>query len=133
MLKPLFHQPAGPSEIFSIGQYKHGTTAAVICQMCGTSHPELPLSADGYRTFTFLGYYGVLECCGVVVDRLFQEWGSTFTDKIFKQFQEQLLAPEFGLMRIQLKDVAAAWNRAAAKAEAESAEYGVSLRGISGR
>ena len=118
--RSLFEKPAGGSELFSIGNTSHGTTSDIVCELCGTLHPELHPNDDGYRTFTLFGRTGLLECCGSVMDGLYHEWGATFTSRRLTEFQQSPLDREFGLLRIELQDAISCWARMAKKTASEA-------------
>lgn len=120
-LGKLFRRPAGGSELFSIGNTSHGTTSAIVCELCGTLHPERHPNDDSYRTFTLFGRMGVLECCGSVMDGLYREWGQTFTSRRLDEFRQSPLDRKFGLLRIELQNAINRWARMAEKATSEAA------------
>lgn len=120
--RSLFQKPVGGSELFSIGNTSHGTTSGIICELCGTSHPERHPNDDTYRTFTLFGRTGVLECCGAIVDRLYREWDQTFTSRRLAEFRGAPLNREFGLLRIELRDAIVCWARVAEQAAREATD-----------
>ncbi len=80
-MKSVVKKPVGPSERH--WNNTHTGTSEAICEWCGTSHPE---SDRGYTLLDVLDRQVVLECCGAVVDKLYDEWGPEFTRQSLEDF-----------------------------------------------
>ena len=107
--KPIFKHPVGPSDCGS-SRYRWnnlsmGTTRSVICELCGTTHPELPENSDGYILGSFLGMQVVEECCGKVLDIVYKESGEEFTREFLYEFARNPLDPYFGVFLLELESV----------------------------
>jgi len=100
-MKPLFEKPVGPGK-------KHwgciGTTSEVVCEICGTVHEELPEDACSYAIFNFLGYQVVGECCGALLDKIFEEIGDDCCTFFIEDFAEDPMDPRFLMLRFILPD-----------------------------
>lgn len=97
----LIQGPFGPSK--RMWNNRHCGTNEADCELCGTSHPELP-GIETYTVDTFLGSQIVEECCGSVFDQLYEEIGEEFAIAFLKDFRKNPLDPKFGELRIVLED-----------------------------
>lgn len=111
----LLRRPAGPSELFPLGNNHHGTNEAIGCGLCGTIHPKTHPDEPIYHTFTFLGKSGVVECCGVVVDRLYRDWSEEFTEERLRYFGTDPLSDYFASLRDAIQKAAKDWGEAVTK------------------
>lgn len=113
-----FKKPYGPSKVFSIGNTAHSTDGPILCGLCGS---RFPLRRDeSYRTFSLFGKWGVLECCGKIMDELFYEWSDTFEEEVFTRFRESPLDDRFYMLRHRMTNAAPAWIQAAGKMAEEA-------------
>lgn len=99
-----------------------GTTSAITC-ICGTKHPELPENADSLMVSQFLGAEVVEECCGAVLDIVYQESGEIFATRFLEEFAENPSDPRFAVFRLELKG-------SIADAVRKLSEVGAELQGI---
>jgi|GEM_PF-2488146 len=81
--KPLMREPVGPSKLgHGFGTYWNnqggGTTRAVVCEICGTLHPGLHENEISRTISNFLDYQVVEECCGAIIDFVYEELGENF-------------------------------------------------------
>ena len=123
----LFAVPFGESEKFPMGNRMHSTQEAIQCGLCGTKHSKHPADDWSYHTFTFLGRQGVVECCGGIVDVVFGEWGSEFTERKLEEFTENPYRAIFYTLRSSIKDAVSAWSIKARKQLGEVREVAASL------
>ena len=125
--RPFFTKPAGGSELFSIGNTSHGTTSAIVCELCDTSHPERHPNDDTYLTFKLFGRTGILECCGSVMDGLYREWGGKFMEHTLDEFGRSPLDPKFGFLRFYIQNAVKKWQQAAVAAAEQSHEVAAAV------
>jgi len=108
MKKPLVKEPLGSSKLghgFGTDWNNRGigTLAAVTCEICGTQHPELDQN-EGSRTISaFLDYQVVEECCGAIIDRVYQESGEQFAIAFIEEFANNPTASEFYILLETIK------------------------------
>jgi hypothetical protein len=106
-LKPLFKHPIGASadcSAHSNGNSKQ-MESLITCQLCGTKDLKgEDESENPAYYFHFLGYKGVLQCCGRVIDILYQQWGLQFFQKTLTAFQKEPLSCDNYVIRMLLKD-----------------------------
>src|SRR3989338_6281775 len=116
--KWFFRKPVGDSEVMQRGNLSTRTTSAITCGLCGTCHPELNHSDDGYTTFRFLGREAVMECCGKVVDVVYREWKEEFAQHYLEaEFASDPLANKYYAIRSIILRVSLLWR---AKADKQS-------------
>ena len=101
--KPIFKKPFGGSDALWHNQ-NMGTTRSVLCEICGTSHPELPDGADSYYLSQFLGRQMIDECCGGVLDVIFEESGRTFALAYIKQCAEDPTSSQFSELLFMINE-----------------------------
>jgi hypothetical protein len=104
ILKPLFKRPYGASET------KHSfapsaTEGPILCELCGTEHPDRSTENYSYTWGTIFGRQYVEECCGKFVEDLYKKFGDVFAEAFLKDFAENPTAIEFGLLRDMLPDI----------------------------
>lgn len=103
----IFNKPAGPSEIkpgrFGWHNQIVGTTRALICELCGTHHPERELGEE-VTIGLFLGLQYIDLCCGRAVDQLYEEFGEVFVLQYLKEFADDPTGPEFTVFVAVLKE-----------------------------
>jgi hypothetical protein len=104
MARRLFKKPFGPSErkwnILSLG-----TTKAVTCELCGTKWPALKEHEDGYTLFRFLGIRGVEQCCGHVLDIIYEEAGEEIAIAFSRDSAKEPDNPKFHIFRKVLSEI----------------------------
>lgn len=64
-----------------------GTTSGVLCELCGKEWPESE-SGESYTIGLFLGKQYVEECCGKLIDNLYDIFGDLFTLAFLEDFAE---------------------------------------------
>jgi len=100
----LFKQPAGASSRH-LG-VETWTSRAVLCELCGKEWPKKSGRSDeSYRLGYFLGLQFVDECCGAVLDILYEEFAETFIETFLKDFSENPLDPRFGFLLFDLSGI----------------------------
>lgn len=103
MMKPIFKKPFGPSER---NWSSFGTTRAVTCELCGTDHPELDETGEqSHHLLDFLGRQCVEECCGRIVDMIYDEWGDEFAKAFLYEFAQNPGDKKFADLRWTLGSV----------------------------
>jgi hypothetical protein len=96
-LKPkLFSEPIGPSR--GLQWAKNTTPAELICEPCGKLHSEREVD-DNLGTAWVLGYQVVIECCGRMVDTLYEQFGDDFTRRKLTDLSENPTGAEHTLLR----------------------------------
>lgn len=111
MKEPLVTKPFGPTEDGPHYYYGYqiwnldcsGTSGGVTCEICGTDLPELV--DESYHLFTFFGRQGVEECCGRIIDEMYQVAAREFTESYLHEFAENPADPAFVTLRTVLKEV----------------------------
>ncbi len=120
--KPLFPRPVGAgdeeNEFIRVGNTATSTTRAVTCELCGTNHPERDSADGGYILFTFLGLQGVMECCGKVIDVLYDEWHRLFFKATLAKFKNDPLSEEHYYFREAIHSTVREWKARAVAAVA---------------
>jgi len=104
MAKPLLDRPAGPS-VRAWCNASTSTTRAVTCEACGTSYPKLDVSENGRRLSVFLGRLIVDECCGALLDQVYDESGEQMAARFLKEFAKDPTNPRFGILVRVLDEV----------------------------
>jgi len=107
MLKPLFKQPLGASkQCFPEPDMPIEHSPQVItCQICGSEYLKVDNNGNSSNYyFHFLGYRGVLQCCGKLIDILYQQWGTEFFEKTLTAFQNDPLSCDNDGIRMLLED-----------------------------
>ncbi len=99
-MSPISEKPVGASD-YLWNNMNTGTLGPTICEWCGTG---LPARDGDYTTIEVLGLQVVLECCGDVVDTLYEEWGESFTTQLLKDFAKNALDPRFNLLLSSIRD-----------------------------
>jgi hypothetical protein len=102
---PLLKKPAGPSELNEkLGKYwsvMHiGTERSVICEICGTVHPK----GNTYTITSFLGFQLVKECCGALIDQIYEEFCEEFSTTFLAAFSEDPTSDKYNLFLYALKE-----------------------------
>lgn len=104
-IKPLFDKPYGPMENYRTN-LSMGTVGEALCEMCGTIHPEEPAGSDGHNLIEVLGRMVVMDCCGRLVDVLYEEWGETFTLAFIKEWKQNPLDTRYRFFTMILQEAA---------------------------
>ena len=99
--KPLFKKSFGASE-HKWNNLHTGTNGPTLCQLCGKEHPQN--DSESYTLIQVLGIQGVDQCCGKVVDILYDEWGEDFAIAFLKEFANNPLDPHFSFFFEMLKE-----------------------------
>lgn len=76
----------------------------LLCEICGTIHSEKSPDDVPHGFIEILGKQVVLECCGAILDNLFQQFGSTFTEIYFQKFSENPTGKRFRSLAYILGD-----------------------------
>lgn len=98
MSKPMVSKPFGPSELgkgfgTDWNNLHWGTDGPVTCEICGTEHPER--KDETYTLSQFLGRVIVEECCGAMLDLVYNESGHEFFQAFLEEFAENPTDPRF--------------------------------------
>lgn len=89
----IFKKPVGGSDHHWNNDHS-GTSRAVTCEICGTNHKELDFNTT--RTLdVFLGRQLVEDCCGKLIDVIYEEYKSVFFDRFLKEFIQNPLDNPF--------------------------------------
>jgi len=75
----------------------------VTCEWCGKIW-ELQDGTQGVVMCRFLGLDVIQECCGAVIDVVYQEWGEDFFRQKFEEFLGDPFAGEYGSIRFLIAD-----------------------------
>lgn len=130
MPKPILKKPAGPSKF---GQYagiywnnsSWGSDGPILCEICGTTHPEN--KEQSYIVSRFLGLQVVEDCCGGILDMVYQESAEVFALKLLDEFAEN---PTDFRFRIFLDSIKDAVNKVAKKLAEVSETVGEISRAV---
>ena|GEM_PF-2483440 len=112
-LKPLFKKPYGGSEY--LYNNRHMGTSSALCEVCGTQHDVGEESLESLTIDRFLGRQMVEQCCGGVLDLLYDESGEEFAIRFLKEFGQDPLDPRFLMFKTILEDVLAHIEKNAGK------------------
>ena len=109
MKKPLAKKPFGPSKLghgfgTDWNNQSMGTTGAVVCEICGTKHPEIDDSEPTRTISRFLDLQVVEECCGAIIDHAYRELGEQFAIAFVEELAENPTNYHFSLFLSCLKD-----------------------------
>ncbi len=96
----IVQKPAGPSERKWNNQ-SSSSDRDVLCEVCGTNASEDQSSIID----RFLGLQLVEECCGRLIDRLFEEFGEEFCLAFLEEFTENPTDPRFIILKMALKEM----------------------------
>lgn len=114
MSKPLVKKPVGPSKLGQYGVFWNnsawGTDGPITCEICGTTHPGD--KEQSYIMSRFLGRQVVEECCGGILDRVYQESAEVFALKLLSEFADN---PTDFRFHIFLDSIKSAMKKAAKK------------------
>ncbi|MFA5432507.1 MAG: hypothetical protein WC319_06495 [Candidatus Paceibacterota bacterium] len=88
----------------------HMGTCIVYCEVCGTLC-KTDSDAESLTVDQFLGRQIVEECCGGLLDLLFEESGEEFAIRFFKEFSKDPLNPRYAVFRITMDNGFAAMNK----------------------
>jgi len=107
MLKPLFKQPVGAAKqcFTDSDRPPEHVPQVIVCEICGSEY--LTTNNNGNSSnyyFHFLGYRGILQCCGKLIDILYQQWGTEFFEKTLTAFQEDPLSCDNDGIKMLLED-----------------------------
>lgn len=132
MSKPMVSKPFGPSELgkgfgTDWNNLHWGTDGPVTCEICGTEHPER--KDETYTLSQFLGRVIVEECCGAMLDLVYNESGEVFTRAFLEEFAENPTNPCFLLM---LDDIKSTLQKAGNKLAESKGKTEEALRLIEG-
>ena len=104
----LSNKPLGPSKLgngfgTNWNNSSWGTDGPILCEICGTNHPKR--TNETYIISKFLGYQVVEECCGAIIDRVYEESGEEFAIKFLEEFGENPTSPRFHILLATLNKV----------------------------
>lgn len=104
-LKPLFKNPVGASEHCSeLSTVSENAPEVISCQLCGTKYLKYEDDHnDSDYYFHFLGYLGIKQCCGKLIDILYQQWGVEFFERRLSDFEKEPRSCNNHYMRLQLE------------------------------
>jgi hypothetical protein len=113
MLKPLFKQPVGASKqcFTEPDEPPEETPQVIVCEICGSE--SLKTDSNGNSSndyFHFLGYRGVLQCCGKLIDILYQQWGKEFFERTLSDFKNNPRSCDNHFIRAHLEDTLRLWK-----------------------
>ncbi len=106
--RPILRRPAGAGAIpkSSMGWGVFGTTRdGILCELCGTVWPGDPSGEESIYIGNILGLQFVDECCGRLVDLLYEEFGSAFAIRHLQEFADNPGGSEFGYLRWVISDL----------------------------
>lgn len=108
MKKPLLKKPLGPSKLghgfgTDWNNQSIGTTGAVVCEICGTEHPEIDDSEISRTISRFLDYQVVEECCGAILDRVYRESGEQFAIAFVEEFADNPADSKYHILLVVIK------------------------------
>ncbi len=113
MLKPLFKHPIGASKQYppDLDMSSEHAPQVITCEICGSKYlkNENDSNNSDYY-FHFLGYRGILQCCGKLIDILYQQWSMEFFQKTLTDFQKDPLSCDNYVTRMLLEDVIKIWK-----------------------
>ena len=92
----------------------HRGVSSAFCEVCGTSI-KIDSDTESLTVDRFLGHQMVEECCGGLLDVLFEESGEEFAIRFFKEFSADPLNPRFAVFRIVMSDGFKAMNKKVAE------------------
>lgn len=107
-MKPLSDKPLGESKLGGYGEgywnnCRRGTDGPVVCDICGIEHPE---DRDiSYIVSRFLGREVVEDCCGRILDVVYEESGQEFAEKYLREFAENPTDSRFYTLLCTLKRI----------------------------
>ena len=92
---PILVESAGPS-VLSVNPLgwdieKSGSEAGPTCELCGKKWPE----GTDVTVWHFFNLVVVEDCCGGLIDALYQLLGTAFTLQFLKDFQNHPFDPRF--------------------------------------
>ena len=99
--KPMSKKPMGASQR-GWNTEQIGTDGPVLCEICGTVHPEN--REQSYYLSEFLGYQVVDDCCGIIIDRAYQGLGKDFAIALIEEFVDNPGDIRFYTLRCALVD-----------------------------
>ncbi|MFH0852194.1 MAG: hypothetical protein V1845_01120 [bacterium] len=99
-------KPYGPSKLgvcfrTQWNNESWGTDGPILCEVCGRTHPRR--TDETYVVSRFLGRQVVEECCGAVLDRVYQESGEEFATAFIREFADNPTNPRFYIFLSELK------------------------------
>lgn len=108
-LKPLFKQPFGASSrCTTAGDIESVCSEVIICELCGTKYPKYENNSDNSDYyFHFLGYRGIKQCCGKVIDILYQQWGRDFFERTLSEVKNNPHSIDNIFSRDDIKNISA--------------------------
>lgn len=88
---PFVKKPLGPSKLgrgfgTNWNNQRMGCDGPVTCEICGTVHPRD--GDESYVVSIFLGRQVVEDCCGAILDQVYQESGEEFAIAFLKEFSK---------------------------------------------
>ena len=103
-LKPIFKKPYGASQ--TKHSFGHSSTEGpILCDLCGTTHPNRSKENYSYAWGTILDRQYVEECCGKFVEDLYEQFSCSFVEAFLEDFSENPTDSRFGLFRHMLPEV----------------------------
>ncbi len=78
-----------------------GTDGPILCEICGRTHPRR--TNETYIVSRFLGKQVVEECCGAILDRVYQESGEEYATAFIREFANDPANPRFYIFLSELK------------------------------
>lgn len=78
---------------------------ALVCELCGTKYLAIGNTGkDSEIYFQFLGYRGVLDCCGKLIDILYQQLGKDFFERTLAEFRKDPFANDNTSTRVNIQE-----------------------------
>jgi len=101
----LLKRSAGETELGrSFGSFwnnqSYGTDGPITCEACGKVHPRR--EDESYTVSVFLDRQIVEECCGAILDKVYEESGETFCLAFLEEFAENPTDPRFHMLVDQI-------------------------------
>lgn len=103
-LKPIFKKPYGESQ--SEHSFGHSRTEGpILCELCGTTHPDKSEERYSYTWGMIFGRQYVEECCGKLVEELYEQFARVFVEAFLEDFSDNPTDIRFGFLRHMLPDI----------------------------
>lgn len=117
----LFSKPFGESE-YRWNTSGMLTTGALTREACGTNHPERDHDDESYIIIHFLGLRVIQQCCGKVLDVVYDTLLPEIIRRLLKEFAENPLDSQYEDFRSELRAALAKAKRNAKGLAGEAGE-----------
>jgi hypothetical protein len=99
--EPLFKKPFGGSKYPY--NNRHMGSCYAYCEICGTTS-KADSDTETFALDNFLGLQIVEECCGGLLDLIYEEFGEEFAIRFLKEFLKDPLNPRFAIFSIVMNE-----------------------------